>query len=636
MSIIICLAIILTIASAIAELTKEKIDKTIPIAVMGIILIIYVFGLFNVLNIGVLSVGIVAGISMGYLIYSVIWNFKKKNIKEFFRRIFTPGIIIYILFWIIFLFINKRRLLSSWDEFSHWGLIVKNMFVFNTYGTNPETMVLFRGYPPFTAVFEYFFLAIKNSICEGEIIIAMNVLYVSMVLPLLSNIEWNKNLKKSILVVPLLFVMPLLLFKDFYTTIYVDAILGIFMTYLLYIYFCEENKYIKYISMCLGLISLPLIKAAGSGLAIFAIIIVLLDIILQENKEKNSKKTKEKIIFIITLILCFLIGKHSWSIHLKLTNMSEAWNTSKVTLENIVVLLTGNGENYYYDVIKNFITKFFKEPVELSFGSITNFQLLIVYWIYTIFIGYLLKKREEKNFRRFKNATVILSILYIIYLISLLILYIFTFSEYEATNLASYSRYSFIFANGMFAFNTCFMIKWFEKEKTSKNTIIIIILIICLMAPIKTIENLIINNETEVQVTIASRKQYADICKYASKINVGSKIFYISCGSKGIDVHISRFLLITKQYKRIVSTPFGWWSLGTPRFSGDIWSVDVTKECFSQYLEEKQIDYVYIFKADEIFKEKYGSLFEKLDDIKDKTMYKIENNGNNLILKEVL
>ena len=86
------------------------------------------------------------------------------------------------------------------------------MFYFNSYGTNPETIVAFRGYPPFTAIFEYFAQKIVNSYSEGRIIIAMNLLYISMVLPIFRNIEWKKDLSKLLIYVPIIFILPLCMY----------------------------------------------------------------------------------------------------------------------------------------------------------------------------------------------------------------------------------------------------------------------------------------------------------------------------------------------------------------------------------------------------------------------------------------
>ena len=227
MSYIICFAIIIVIAAMLAEILKKKIDLTIPIAVMGIVLTIYPFGFFQKLHWGVYAVCAIAIISIFYLIYKIVKNIQDKTEKEFIKRIFTPGLLVYIIFWSISIYLNRGRVLSSWDEFSHWGLIVKNMFHFDSYGTNPETTLLFRGYPPFTAIFEYFFLQMQQTFIEWDIIIAMNILYSSLLLPIFYSIDWKKGLDKLLIYVPLLFIVPTIFNKDFYTTIYVDTILGV-------------------------------------------------------------------------------------------------------------------------------------------------------------------------------------------------------------------------------------------------------------------------------------------------------------------------------------------------------------------------------------------------------------------------
>ena len=44
--------------------------------------------------------------------------------------------------------------------------------------------------------------------------------------------------------------------------------------------------------------------------------------------------------------------------------------------------------------------------------------------------------------------------------------------------------------------------------------------------------------------------------------------------------------------------------------------------------------YVYIFKADEIFKQTYGELFENSENIKNKTLYRVEIEDNTVTLME--
>ena len=597
MSIAICFIIIVSIAAVIADMLKNKIDITIPISVMSIVLIIYPFGFFQKLSIGVWIVCAISVIAICYLIVKLILSIKNKNFKEFAIRLFTPGIVVYFVLWVIFTLINKWRMLSVWDEFSHWGLVVKNMFIFDSYATNLETIVIFREYPPFTAIFEYFFLRIKNYYLEGEIIIAMNVLYSSILLPVFNKIDWNKNILKILIYLPIIFVLPLCMYSNFYTTIYVDPILGIMMAYILYTYFNADDDIVKYISICVGLISLPLIKAAGSGLAIFTLLIIFVDIFIERKPySHNKKQLKKYLIIFLIFIACFIIGKYSWDVHLEVNNTSKTWNTSIITLDNIIKLIKGQGQEYQYIVIKNFINQFIYEPININIGRLTNLHLLLIYVIYSFYMLSCYKKTDNKIYQRYKKSIFMIILCYLLYLISLIVLYIFIYTEYEAVRLASYTRYSFVFLLGMFTFNMLCIMNYILKYKTKKSEIIILLIVLCLITPYNIIKDLLINNPKNIQTTIETRKQYEGISNYINKLSEGDKVYYISCGSKGFDSHVSRYEMVSAKIE-VDSRPGDYaWSLGVPRFEGDIWSIDVKPQEFADKLINNNYKYVYVYK----------------------------------------
>ena len=84
MSYIIIFLIVVSIAAFLAKVFNKKIDITIPISVMLIVLIIYPFGFFNRLDIGVYVVEFVATVSLIYLIYRFIKSIINKNVLDFF------------------------------------------------------------------------------------------------------------------------------------------------------------------------------------------------------------------------------------------------------------------------------------------------------------------------------------------------------------------------------------------------------------------------------------------------------------------------------------------------------------------------------------------------------------------------
>ena len=178
MSYCIIFSILITFATMLSITFKKRIEETMPISTVGIILLIFLAGLLDNLKIGAIIVQILTIIQLIFILVTILKK-DKDGIKEILGRILTPGLLIYTVLFKINIITNKGRIFEDYDEFNHWAVIIKNMFIYNTYGTNPETIVRFNEYPPFTAVFQYLFLAVQKVYSEDTVIIAQNVLYLS-------------------------------------------------------------------------------------------------------------------------------------------------------------------------------------------------------------------------------------------------------------------------------------------------------------------------------------------------------------------------------------------------------------------------------------------------------------------------
>ena len=236
MGYIIFIIAILCIAMSAKEIVKTKLEVAIPISIISMILIVYIFAIFNFLKIGGIIIVFILVLSLIYNLIILIKKIKEKVIIKYVREeILTPGVCIFALLYVVNVLLNKGRLLSSWDEFSHWGLVVKNMYEFNMLGTNPETNVLFRGYPPFVAIFEWLCLFIRNAYNEGTMIVAYNLLYISLIIPVFKNVKWQmRDIKVYTIYLLLILMIPTMMYYDFYTIIYIDPILSAMFAYILY------------------------------------------------------------------------------------------------------------------------------------------------------------------------------------------------------------------------------------------------------------------------------------------------------------------------------------------------------------------------------------------------------------------
>lgn len=205
---------------------NKKIEQTIVINIMIIIGILYLFGLFDILKIGVYFV---QALEIAVLLFSLIKIVKHKQIIK--DNLLTPGFLVFILFYGFLIVLNHGRLFYNWDEFSHWGSVIKSMFYINDFSTNQTSGLLFRSYLPAMSLFQYFFECIRGDFVEYYAYISYQVFMISFFIPFIKDYTW-KDWRKIILTIPILFLTPIIFTSSYYSSIYIDTSLGICFAYL--------------------------------------------------------------------------------------------------------------------------------------------------------------------------------------------------------------------------------------------------------------------------------------------------------------------------------------------------------------------------------------------------------------------
>ena len=104
---------------------------------------LYVAGMAGQLFMGrnvVLAVGVGSGLVCLYFLI-------RENVP-FFDRVLTPGFAAFVLITLFFWWNSEGRVFMQWDDFSHWGLGVRNMHFFGKLGNVAEATTKFKDYPP--------------------------------------------------------------------------------------------------------------------------------------------------------------------------------------------------------------------------------------------------------------------------------------------------------------------------------------------------------------------------------------------------------------------------------------------------------------------------------------------------------
>ncbi len=589
--------IIFCFAACLTIVLKKRIEQVIPVAVLAVILIVYVFGMFDNLRLGVCIVQILTAAGLAFLGITVLKFDKENKLKELREYILTPGLVIYMCLFALSIFINKDRILQNYDEFNHWAVIVKNMFMYNSYGTNSESIVAFNEYPPFTAIFQYLFLDINNVYSEDIIIMAQNILYFSIIIPITKNIRWNKSFRKIFIILPLMVFVPMFFYENFYLDILVDAILGVMFAYTIYAAYDEKDVTFKYVQIYTGIIMLALTKTSGIGLAVLALIIILIKVILNYKNDKKILKRELKLLAVITIIAIILTS--IW--YVKVNTAKKRWNFEQyIKSENLK-------PEEQKQVAKSFgMSVIFNQTI--TERKLTVFMTIIVFvcvQVYTIFII------KDKDFTYYSWA-MMCSIP--IYLIMLLITYVTIFIPMEAIQLTCFERYTctILIAYAMFQM---FVLTAREEKHFGKAVLLALTVTITLM-PLSNITEKYIYAKNFKNTSKINRDIYTKFRKYANKIDVEDTVLYIMGPKANIEYQTALNNYVTMPItidKAIV---------------GNFSKIEELKKVAENY------DYIFIYRMKEDTKEIVKTIFED-EKVSNDTLYRVVKNENTINLEKV-
>lgn len=240
--------IVISSGSAIcAAKCRKRYEEVLPITCAAYIFLLFVFGLLGILKTGVY---VVFGLSILLYVWMAVYVSKEKCVKNFLSNFFTPAFLCFVILTAIFVYAIHGKLLDSWDEFSHWGDIVKVMATLDDFGTNPQSFSVFKSYPPGMTLFQYLLQKI-NMLVSGEqfsewhIYVAWQMLAMAFLMPLLNKLSFKKPVTIITALVTCFFA-PWLFFTNVFTAVYIDAFLGFLAGAGLTMVFLHEEEDVFY------------------------------------------------------------------------------------------------------------------------------------------------------------------------------------------------------------------------------------------------------------------------------------------------------------------------------------------------------------------------------------------------------
>ena len=329
----------------------------------------------------------------------------------------------FLVIGIVFLIIGialKGKTLVEYDNYTHWGLVVKNMLSTNQFPNFQDTLIEFTSYPLGSSSFVYFF---SRFIDNGEAVQILGQQFISIMF-LLPILKYIKKYRIPCYIAFVVFINFILVYEGVLNGLLVDKLLA-FVAFGSVLFIYDEgikNKNLDIVKFLAPVISfIILIKTSGIFFAVLEIILVLYLV----KKEKKFRNLKVLFAILSPFIMLFIWNKHC-------SYVFENSNASRhaLTLENSLNVFKGKTWDDILQIGKNLLKRSFigQEVLLLGIFTIYNFITAIIL--------------DKKGWKKSLKLLLIEIAIYIVYIIGMFAMYVISMpTAEEAIKLASFVRY---------------------------------------------------------------------------------------------------------------------------------------------------------------------------------------------------
>lgn len=324
------------------EENRIRLWSALPISMAIAIVFVYVFGLFQKLTWGVY---LFVGLSVVCLVFLLVRKQLSPGKAE-------PQFAIFACLCLFFFVAHINRGLSHGDEFSHWALTVKNMFLTDRLGCDAFSLTNYKEYPPATAIFELFALKLSGVYAEEDLFRGISLFIIIPILAIVDAIAGRSRGKVLTFFAISGCAVPTIFYYA-YTETLVDCSLGVFFAFVFVAFYQYMRTKDRFFLMqgCLAALILSMIKSTGVGLLALCAITIFLNAV-------ENKCVKAGAIYIAAASVFGAVGSCSWKIALRLNNGVSRWGSGASAIEktqNIAALTPDMAKGIISDFIKSFI-----------------------------------------------------------------------------------------------------------------------------------------------------------------------------------------------------------------------------------------------------------------------------------------
>lgn len=640
------IAYILIASLNLSYLTKYSITDSLPFSIFFAMFWTTLFGVAGHLLLGAVLLLPVT------LLIALLLSINKSDFltSERIQEVFNLPIIFFVTIAAWTFKHTQYWKFSEWDEFTHWGLVVKAMDYFNVLGPASPTYVNSSEYPPGLATISYLIVKIGKEFDEADVLWAYQLLFVALLIPVLNKFNWRQF--PTFVISFLILIFSSVIFYNTFQTIYADPMLAILFGFSLFI--TTSSNFIKnkfaFVYLLLLIIAMMLVKDIAIFFVFIPVVLYVLNKIYADLENQIRLKLivfrslirlgfSSGIIFLTRLTWTIFVAKNS-SGNVAETEFSKA--TSQLSFGGLSLLPN------YYETKYTFLTRVLNGgPLEITHQDkivLTGFKFNTYEWLLVITLMMIFLIYTQSNLR-LKIKTGLESLVIISgaigYLFILFLIYLIVYSGANQRSLISYDRYVSTYLSGALfylAAKTVVEISDFSNNLNSENfynqvsnkskvPILAIAFTILLIFQTKSeyVATYISKPSEFSEIRRAEFQNMANKIKLA-KITPSESVWIIAQHTMGFEFYLLQYEVFPANVGKI---PY---SIGSPAFYGDPWTdTNMTVEKWNSEL--KNYDYVIVYKSTDSFKAEFGSLFEDPNSLDDQGIYRVvhDENGNRLI-----
>ncbi|MDT9027136.1 hypothetical protein [Rossellomorea yichunensis] len=399
----------------------------IPIFIFSsITTVVFCAGLINVMPLAV-NLIYYSGLIL-FVIYLILFFRRKQALMPMLH----PGIIVFALSILAMMIYLKGLILTHYDNFSHWGLIVREMSLINGL-PDSSTIVTFQNYPPGSAVFIYFILEVLGE-HESYALMAQAFLAISCVVTLYFFSEWKRP---AVILLTMAAGISLLLVNwgSFYNLL-VDILLGLVaLASVIVAYYYRGDWKKQLIVNTPILILLMLLKDSGKIFLAFNVIIILSFIYFYYVHKKRLTKDVRKIVY---NALVWLIGIPMFLNYLWIKYTIKAYQTGYGANKFAVTPDKVANNDKSSEFMDHIGPQLWRASTNLESN---NFKAVVIVNMIAVILLVVMYVVQRKLSRLLVFSIFISNGFYVLYMFSLYFMYVYLMPEFEAARIAGFGRY---------------------------------------------------------------------------------------------------------------------------------------------------------------------------------------------------